>query len=108
MKIFLQVLLLAICGTAVAAADEIISDAAAAKLMTKYNCQSCHNAYSALSGPSFVAVSQKYASDSQARLELQSSILNGSSGVWGSGTMPPVDVPQGDLKKLVAWILQLM
>jgi cytochrome c len=107
MKILLNVLLLALSVVAVAAADEPVSDATGMKLTAKYNCQSCHSLQdsSSMQGPSWRAIAKKYASDSEANVELQSNILNGSSGAWGSNTMPSFQIPQGDLKKLVEWIL---
>jgi cytochrome c len=109
MKMILQILLLTLSTVAVAAADEVISNAKANRLLAKYNCQTCHTAYgTSLSGPSFVAVSKKYASDPQAVGDLSASILNGSTGTWGDSAMPSNDVPNKDLNALVVWILQLM
>jgi cytochrome c len=107
MKILLNVLVLSLSIVAVAAADEPISDATGMGLLAKYKCQSCHSpqADPSTQGPSWRAIAKKYASDSEANIELQSSILNGSSGAWGSNTMPSFDIPQADLKKLVEWIL---
>jgi cytochrome c len=47
----------------------------------------------------------KYAGDSAAPAKLQQKIKSGSSGVWGAVPMPPNNVPDADLKTLVAWIL---
>jgi cytochrome c len=106
MKMLFQVLLLGFGAVAVAAADEPIGDATGFKLMAKYNCSSCHSLdTTSLPGPSLRAIAKKYSSDTEARSELEASILNGSSGVWGSSAMAANDVPQGDLKKLVEWIL---
>jgi cytochrome c551/c552 len=105
MKTLLQACLLVLCAVAVAAADEPISNATGTKLMAKYNCQSCHSVDTSLAGPSLRAIAKKYASDPSARDELEASVLNGSSGAWGQNTMPPNDVPDGDLKALIEWIL---
>ncbi|MGO9930457.1 MAG: c-type cytochrome [Steroidobacteraceae bacterium] len=106
MKMLMQVFLLALGVIAVAAADEPISDATGNRLAAKYNCVSCHSLYdSSMQGPSYRDIAKKYASDTNARDELSASILNGSSGTWGSNTMPSNDIPQDDLKKLVEWIL---
>jgi len=106
MKMPLPVLLLTLGAIAVAAADEPVGDATGFKLAAKYNCQSCHSVYDAsMQGPTYRAIAKKYASDNNARDELSASILNGSSGTWGSNTMPSTDIPAGDLKKLVEWIL---
>jgi cytochrome c len=109
MKIILRVLLLALSAVSVASADEVISNAKAAKLLGKYHCQACHTTdKSSLPGPSFRDIAQKYASDPQAVGDLEASVLNGSSGTWGGNTMPSNDVPNKDLKALIVWILQLM
>ncbi len=109
MKIILQVFLFALGSVAVAAADEPISDATAAKLMAKYNCQSCHSMdKSSLPAPALRDIAKRYASDPQAIGDLEQSVLNGSSGAWGAGTMPPNNVPDKDLRALINWILQLM
>jgi len=106
MKMLLPTLLLTLGAVAVAAADEPIGDWTGERLAAKYNCQSCHSLYDAsLQGPSYRAIAKKYASDNNARDELSASILNGSSGAWGSNAMPSTDIPQDDLRKLVEWIL---
>jgi cytochrome c len=93
----------------VAAADEVISDSEAAQLLAKYNCQACHSlSASSLSGPSYRRIAKKYASDPQAVGDLEASVTNGSSGVWGDSEMPSNDVPADDLQALIVWILQLM
>jgi cytochrome c len=106
MKILVPVLLLALGVVAVAAADEPIGDWTGEALAAKYNCQTCHSLYdSSMQGPTYRAIAKKYASDNNARDELSASILNGSSGTWGSNTMPSTDIPAGNLRKLVEWIL---
>jgi cytochrome c len=106
MKVLVPVFLLALGAVTVAAADEPISDSTGFALSAKYNCQSCHSAYdSSMQGPTYRAIAKKYASDNNARDELSASILNGSSGTWGPNVMPSTDIPAGDLKKLVEWIL---
>ena len=48
---------------------------------------------------------EKYANDTAARAKLEQRIKNGGSGAWGTVPMPPNNVPDGDLKTLVGWIL---
>jgi cytochrome c len=106
MKMLVPVFLLALGAVAVAAADEPIGDWTGEGLAAKYNCQTCHALYySSMQGPTYRAIAKKYASDNNARDELAASILNGSSGTWGSNIMPATDIPAGDLRKLVEWIL---
>jgi cytochrome c len=97
-----------ILGSA-ASADEVISDARARQLLSKYSCQTCHSVgNSSLPGPSFRDIAKKYASDPQAIDDLEESVQIGSSGSWGNNAMPSNDVPDEDLKQIIVWILQLM
>ncbi len=77
------------------------------KLANKYNCQSCHLLDKPAAGPSFRAIAKRYASDPNAQSELETTVRNGSTGAWGPTPMPGVDVPERDLKRLVAFILSL-
>jgi cytochrome c551/c552 len=77
------------------------------KLASKYNCQSCHLLDKPAAGPSFRAIAKRYASDPNAQGELETTVRNGSTGAWGPTPMPGVDVPERDLKRLVAFILSL-
>jgi len=81
------------------------SDAAATRLLTKYNCQACHSVDKKVVGPSYKEVAAKYAGDSTALAKLEQKVKNGGSGVWGAIPMPPNNVPDADLKTLVEWIL---
>jgi cytochrome c len=106
MKMLSHMFLLWLGAVAVAAADEPVGDATGERLAAKYNCQACHSLFgSSPQGPSYRDIAKKYSSDPNARDELSASILNGSSGAWGSNSMPSTDVPQPDLKRLVEWIL---
>jgi cytochrome c len=109
MKILLQTVIMALSAVSVAAADEVISNARATQLLAKYHCQTCHTVHaSSLPGPSYLDIAKKYASDPQAIGDLETSVLNGSSGTWGNNAMPSADIPNKDLKALIVWILQLM
>jgi cytochrome c len=77
------------------------------KLANKYNCQSCHLLDKPSAGPSFRAIAKRYAGDPNAQGELETTVRNGSTGAWGPSPMPGVDVPERDLKRLVAFILSL-
>jgi cytochrome c len=104
----LALTVLSIVGSGTALADEPIGFEQGMKLFTKYNCQTCHSVDKAMAGPSLHAIARKYASDPHARDVLSESILNGSSGVWGSVTpMPGTKVSDPDLRPLVEWILSL-
>ena len=87
------------------AVEAATTDAAATQLLTKYNCQACHTVDKKLVGPTYKEIAAKYASDSAAPAKLALKVKNGGSGVWGAIPMPPNNVPDGDLKTLVEWIL---
>jgi len=107
MKRISVLLLLAVSAAVTAAAQAAISDADAAKLMAKYNCQACHTVAQKLVGPAFKDVAKKYAGDSSAAEKLQGKVKNGSTGTWGPIPMPPNNVAPADLSALVGWILSL-
>lgn len=77
----------------------------ATALAAKYNCSACHAADKKIVGPSYKEVAAKYAGDSGAAAKLEQKVKNGGGGVWGAIPMPPNNVPDADLKALVAWIL---
>jgi cytochrome c len=87
------------------AVEAATTDAAATQLLTKYSCQACHTLDKKLVGPSYKEVAAKYTGDSAALAKLEQKVKNGGSGVWGAIPMPPNNVPDGDLKTLVEWIL---
>ena len=107
MKAIAQAGVFALSVAAAAAANAQMSYADGAKLMAKYNCQSCHAMNQTLAGPSLVAIAKKYSSDPNAAAYLEAQVLNGSMGVWGSVPMAPVNVPDAQLAALIGWILQV-
>ena len=108
MKLLVPVLMLTLGALGTARADEPIGNSQASALFSQYGCQACHSVYtSTSSGPSFSAIAKEYSSDASAIDYLQSSVLNGSSGVFGDSAMPGTDVPSGDLRAMINWILQL-
>jgi len=81
------------------------ADAAMAK---KYNCSACHQLDKKTVGPAYKAVAKKYKGQAGAAATLAAKVKKGGSGVWGPVPMPPnAAVPEGDIKKLVAWILAM-
>ncbi len=77
-------------------------------LIAKSGCLACHREREALTGPSFLAVSQRYRHKKNATAVLISKIVNGSSGFWGFNRMPPQrQIKQQNLDQMVQWILSL-
>lgn len=89
-------------------ADEPIPYARGNALLVRYKCDACHQAYTATHGPSLRDIAARYAADPDAQGELETMVLNGSVGVWGTDSaMAPSEVPQADLHTLIEWILSL-
>lgn len=106
MKVLTPICCLILSVSSMAVADEPIPYARGMRLMARYQCRSCHAAYTTLHGPSLSAIAHKYASDPTAAGDLETKVLNGSSGVWGAeSAMPSNTVPAADLHSLVEWIL---
>lgn len=77
-------------------------------LAKKYNCLACHQAGQKVVGPAYRDVAARYRGQPDAAAKLAEKIRKGSTGVWGSVPMPPkADVQEGDLNKIVEWILSI-
>jgi cytochrome c len=81
---------------------------AAEALMTKSGCVACHAVDKKVIGPGYKDVAAKYQADKDAATKLAAKVKAGGQGVWGPIPMPPnPQVPDADIKTLVAWILTL-
>jgi cytochrome c len=81
---------------------------AAEALMTKSGCVACHAVDKKVIGPAYKDVAAKYKADKDAATKLAAKVKAGGQGVWGPIPMPPnPQVPEADIKTLVAWILTL-
>ena len=77
-------------------------------MMKKDGCIACHSVTAKVVGPAYVDVAAKYKGDKNAQAMLEKKVREGGSGVWGAIPMPPnAQVPPGDVKDLVGWILTL-
>lgn len=77
-----------------------------ADLAKKYACAGCHAPDKKVMGPSWQEVAKMYAGKPGAAAALQAKVKTGGTGVWGKFPMPPnPNVPEADLKALVAWAL---
>ena len=93
---------LSLCARAQGNADS------ARALAEKNLCFSCHKVEEKLVGPSFRDVAKKYQGVSEAQAKVIAKVKQGGKGVWGTVPMPPAkDVPDEDLKAMVAWVLSL-
>ena len=76
------------------------------ELAKKHNCFACHAVDKKLVGPSYKDVAAKYGGDPKADAKLFEKVKKGGQGVWGQIPMPPnTQVPDGDIKAMVKWIL---
>ncbi|OGA74164.1 MAG: hypothetical protein A3G81_12860 [Betaproteobacteria bacterium RIFCSPLOWO2_12_FULL_65_14] len=89
---------------AAAVAVPVQADEALAK---KYNCLACHTVDKKAVGPAYKDIAKKYKGQN-VNAQLEQKVKKGGSGVWGQVPMPPNPaVPDGDLKKLVDWIVKM-
>jgi cytochrome c len=98
--------LLCIASAAAAAllAAPALADEALAK---KHNCLACHQVDKKTVGPAYREIAKKYKGQNVAA-KLEQKVKKGGQGAWGNVPMPPNPaVPDGDIKKLVDWILKL-
>jgi cytochrome c len=73
--------------------------------IVRSNCLGCHQFRAKAMGPSFAAIAGRYP-DSPATLSVLSRyIREGSSGLWGQGSMPPhTDLAEDQLHAIALWI----
>lgn len=90
--------------SAMALAGQAIADEALART---HNCLACHQIDNKALGPAYKEIAKKYKGRKVAAA-LEQKVKKGGQGVWGQVPMPPhAAVPDGDIKKLVAWILKM-
>jgi cytochrome c len=76
------------------------------ELAKKHACFACHAVDKKLVGPSYKEVAAKYRNDAGAEAKLVDKVKKGSQGTWGQVPMPPnANVPDGEVRALVKWIL---
>ena len=103
MKIAAVILVAGVLATGAARAAD-----AGEELLKKSGCTACHAIDKKILGPAYKDVAAKYRGDAKAPAMLAEKIKKGGSGVWGPVPMPPnANVPDADIKTLVAYILAL-
>lgn len=83
---------------------QVNGDAAKA-LAAKHLCLACHKVEGKLVGPGYRDVANKYQGIADAEAKLVAKIKKGGQGVWGPVPMPPMNLPDENLKTIVTWIL---
>ncbi len=77
-------------------------------LVESLDCRSCHKDTEKSIGPSYMQVSQKYATNPDAVNYLTGKIQKGSQGVWGETQMPAhPTLPESDVHQIASWVLSL-
>ena len=108
MKLHVAALAASVAFAGTAFGQGKVDPKAAEALMTKDGCVACHAVDKKVIGPAYKDVAAKYKSDKEAAAKLFTKVKNGGQGVWGPVPMPPnAQVPDADIKTLVAWILTL-
>ncbi len=80
-------------------------------LARRAGCMACHNVTTAIVGPAFRDVAERYrtaaagASAQEAQARLMAKVRNGGSGAWGAVPMPAQSLSESDARNVVAWIL---
>ena len=81
-------------------------------LARRFGCMACHNVTTAIVGPAFRDVAQRYRTDrageraQDAPTRLLSKLRNGGSGAWGAVPMPAQSqLSESDARAVVEWIL---
>ena len=79
----------------------------AAPSSSEETCRACHTMDTAKIGPPFGSIAERYKDDPDAVAKLKNSMLEGSSGKWGAGTMPPNAITPEEADRFARWIMQL-
>ena len=77
-------------------------------LIAQSDCLTCHKVDEKLVGPAYKDVANKYKADSATVKMLADKVIHGGAGNWGQVAMTPhPNVPEGDAKKMVLYVLSL-
>lgn len=86
----------------------LLPAAAMAASAAEESCRICHKMDSKLVGPAFNDVAARYAKDRDAIAKLKHSMLQGSSGKWGTVAMPPnAGLSEAEAERFAHWIMSL-
>lgn len=77
-------------------------------LISKSDCNSCHNLETKIIGPSYLEIAQKYENNSTNIQKLAQKIINGGSGAWGDIPMiAHSELEDNDAQAMVQYIFSL-
>ncbi|VVE17109.1 Cytochrome c-552 [Pandoraea iniqua] len=85
----------------------LTNTATAAPSASEQTCRACHDMNDKKVGPAFRAIAASYRDDPAALAKIKKSIVEGSSGKWGSIPMPPNALAEGEADRFAAWVMSL-
>ena len=75
-------------------------------LLKAKGCLACHSTGSnTVVGPGYEAIAKKYGGKAGEIAVLETHIMKGVSGIWGSIPMPPQSVSEADAKLIATWVV---
>ena len=87
--------------------DAVAAASAVLALANEKGCMACHGIEKGIVGPGYNEIAQKYRGQADAAAKLAAKVKAGGQGIWGAVPMPPQGhVADGDIERLVEWILQ--
>jgi cytochrome c len=97
-----SVLIIAALATAAVAAE------GPETLLEQARCGMCHQIETAMLGPSYQAIAERYRDQDGAAEDIFVRMREGSQGIWGQAPMPPVAdavLSDDDLRSVIDWTL---
>ena len=92
-------------GLAIASLIPVTGFAASAG---EQSCRACHGMEKTIVGPGFNQIAARYKGDADAVQKLKISIVEGSSGKWGSTPMPAnKDLTAEEVDRFARWVMSL-
>ena len=78
------------------------------EMVANLDCKSCHSKDQTSVGPSYLAISERYAGQDRAVQHLSDKIIQGGGGSWGERAMiPHPDLSKDEAEEIVNYILSL-
>lgn len=75
---------------------------------SEQSCRVCHVMDKTLVGPGFNQIAARYKGDPEAIQKLKTSMLQGSSGKWGSMAMPAnTELTAAEAERFAHWVMSL-
>jgi cytochrome c len=93
---------------AAVAGEQLSGEDAVFALMAKSDCNTCHNEDVKTVGPAYMAIAERYETNTDNQAKLVNKVIEGGAGSWGDIPMTPhPDLPKEDAGMMVSYILSL-